>query len=101
MKVTLTDLKQNVSMNVLLLDNVALMYDIVFLDDTLDDEEDRINDEAAWEWFEEDDDYDFDQEAYEQRSALEAVVIGKTDIPVERVIKMSDKELNELVDKLL
>ena len=30
-----------------------------------------------------------------------AVVIGKTDIPVERVIKMSDKELNELVDKLL
>lgn len=101
MEVTLTDLKQNVSMNVLLLDNVALMYDIVFLDDTLDDEEDRINDEAAWEWFEEDDDYDFDQEAYGQRSALEAVVIGKTDIPVERVIKMSDKELNELVDKLL
>ena len=90
-------------MNVLLLDNIALMHDIIFLDDTLDDEEDRINDEAAWEWFEEDDDddYSFEQEAYEQRSALEAVVIGKTDIPVERVIKMSDKELNELVDKLL
>ena len=89
-------------MNVLLLDNVALMYDIVELDDTLDDEEDRINDEAAWEWFadDDDDDYNFDQEAYAERSALEAVVIGKTDIPVERVIKMSDKELNELVDKL-
>lgn len=89
-------------MNVLLLDNVALMYDIIELDDTLDDEEDRINDEAAWEWFadDDDDDYNFDQIAYEERSALEAVVIGKTDIPVERVIKMSDKELNELVDKL-
>ena len=90
-------------MNVLLLDNVALIYDIIFLDDTLDDEEDRINDETAWEWFEEDDDddYSFEQEAYGQRSALEAVVISKTDIPVKRVIKMSDKELNELVDKLL
>lgn len=88
-------------MNILLLDDIALINDIIELDETLDDEEDRLNDEAAWEWLEKDDDYDEEFEnAWDDRCDLENAVIDKTEMPVEKVKSLSNEELEKIINTL-
>ena len=88
-------------MNILLLDDIALINYIIELDETLDDEEDRLNDEAAWEWFEEDDDYDEEfEDAWNYRCDLENAVIDKTEMPIEKVKSSSNEELEKIINTL-
>lgn len=88
-------------MNILLLDDIALMNDIIELDETLDDEEDRLNDEAAWEWFGEDNNYDEEyDDAWNDRCDLENTVIDKTEMPIEKVKSLSNEELEKIINTL-
>ena len=89
--------------NFMLIEDPVIRFDVEYIDDTLDDIFNEILDEEAWEVYNDDDDNDYDpefEEAWQQRSRLEDVVIMKTDIPIEKIRDMSDEELNNILDKL-
>ena len=88
--------------NFMLIEDPVIRFDVEYIDDTLDDIFDEILDEEAWNTYNDDDnDYDPEfEEAWQERSNLEDVVIMKTDIPIEKVRDMSYEELNNILDKL-
>lgn len=88
--------------NFMLIEDPVIRFDVEYIDDTLDDIFNEILDEEAWNTYNDDDnDYDPEfEEAWQERSNLEDIVIMKTDIPIEKVRDMSDEELNNILDKL-
>lgn len=88
--------------NFILIEDHIIRFDVEYIDDTLDDIFNEILDEEAWNTYDDDDnDYDPEfEEAWQERSNLEDIIIMKTDIPIEKVRDMSDEELNNILDKL-
>lgn len=88
--------------NFMLIEDPVIRFDVEYIDDTLDDIFNEILDEEDWNTYNDDDnDYDPEfEEAWQERSNLEDIVIMKTDIPIEKVRDMSDEELNNILDKL-
>lgn len=89
--------------NLMLIEDSITRYDVEHIDNTLDHISDEIADKEAWEAFNDDNINDYDpafEEAWEERSNLESIVIMKTDIPIEKVRDMSDEELDNILDKL-
>jgi hypothetical protein len=90
--------------NFFLIEDPITIFDVEYIDDTLDDISNEIADKEDWNSFDDMDDWqELDpefEEAYQQRSYLEDIVIMKTDIPIEKIRDMSDEELNDILDKL-
>lgn len=87
--------------NFMLIEDPVTRYDVEYIDDTLDDISNEIVDEEAWNSFDDWQELDPEfEEAWQERSNLENIVIMKTDISIEKVRDMSDEELNNILDKL-
>ena len=87
-------------MNVLLIEDPYVAAIINKLDDELDYIEEILEKEAYWSIFD-DEDYDPEfEEEWENRSNMENAVISMTAIPIDEVRKMSDKELQKIIDNL-
>ena len=87
-------------MNVLLIEDTYVAAIINQLDDELDYILEEILEKEAWSIFN-DEDYDPEfEEEWENRSNMENVVISMTTIPIDKVRKMSDEELQKIIDNL-
>nr|DAM74636.1 MAG TPA: hypothetical protein [Crassvirales sp.] len=87
--------------NFFLIEDPITRFDVEYIDDTLDDISDEIADEEAWKSFDDLEKVDPEfEEAWQERSNLENIVIMKTDIPIEKVRDMSDEELENILNKL-
>ena len=87
-------------MNVLLIEDPYVAAIINQLDDELDYILEEILEKEAWSIFN-DKDYDPEfEEEWENRSNMEDVVISITAIPIDEVRKMSDEELQKIIDNL-
>lgn len=71
--------------NFILIEDPVTRFDVEYIDDTLDDISNEIADKEDWDsfddWQELDPEFD---EAWQERSNLEDVVIMKTNIPIEK-----------------
>lgn len=87
-------------MNVLLIEDPYVATIINKLDDELDYIEEILEKETYWSIFD-DEDYDPEfEEEWENRSNMENVIIDMTAIPIDEVRKMSDEELQKIIDNL-
>ncbi|WP_440338470.1 hypothetical protein [Megamonas funiformis] len=87
--------------NFFLIEDPITRFDVEYIDDTLDDISNEIADKEAWDSFDDLEEVDPEfEEAWQERSNLEDIVIMKTDIPIEKVRDMSDEELNNILDKI-
>lgn len=87
-------------MNVLLIEDPYVAAIINQLDDELDYILEEILEKEAWSIFN-DEDYDPEfEEEWENRSNMEDVVISITAIPIDEVRKMSNEELQKIIDNL-
>ena len=87
-------------MNVLLIEDPHVVAIVNQLDDELDTILEEILEKEAWSIFD-DEDYDPEfEEEWENRSNMENVVISMTAIPIDEVRKMSDEELQKIIDNL-
>lgn len=91
--------------NFFLIEDPITRLDVEYIDDTLDSISDEIADKEAWNSFDDMDDWqepdpEF-EEAWQERSNLEDIVIMKTDISIEKVRDMSDEELNNVLNRII
>lgn len=88
-------------MNVLLIEDPYVAITVNQLDDKLDYILEEILEKEAWSIFDNDEDYDPEfEETWVDRCNMEDAVISKTEIPIDKVKTMSNKELEKILDKL-